>query len=105
MLFSSRRYFISSLNLFGSHADESVDFSFAIVLIINNCSIIKYLKDVISVFDTHIFSSRKIILPSSTIFTLSGTNIYLFFTDGVSQFTRSGSDSSVALGRMGALTK
>ena len=55
MLFSSRRYFISSLNLFGSHADESVDFSFAIVLIINNCSIIKELKDVISVFDTHIF--------------------------------------------------
>ena len=31
MLFSSRKYFISSLNLFGSHTDESVYFSLTIV--------------------------------------------------------------------------
>ena len=78
MLFSSRRCFISSLNLFGSHTDESVDFAFTIVLIANNYSIIKDLKAVISVFNTDIFSSREITLSSSIIFVLSGP-IFLYF--------------------------
>ena len=56
MLHSQRRYFISSLNLFGLHTDESVDFSLAIVLITNNYSIIKDLKSVISVLNTDIFA-------------------------------------------------
>ena len=59
----------------------------------------------ISAFNTDIFSSGEIALSSSIIFVLTGTNYPLFFTDGVSQFTGSGSDSSVALGRTGALTK
>ena len=77
----------------GSHTDESVDFSFTIVLVTNNCSIIKDLKVVIS----DLFLGK---LPcSSIIFILSGTNFSLLFIDGVSQFTGSGSNSSVALGR------
>ena len=59
----------------------------------------------IFVFNTDIFSSREITLSSSIIFLLFGTSFSLFLTDGVSQFTESESDSSVALGRTRALTK
>ena len=59
----------------------------------------------ISVFNTDIFTSRKITLSSSIIFVLSGTNYFLFYTDGVSQFTGSGIDSSVAPGRTGGKIK
>ena len=59
----------------------------------------------IFVFNTDILSSKEITLSSSIMFDLSGTNFSLFFTDGVSQFTGSGSDFSVALGRTRALTK
>ena len=38
------------------------------------------------------FSSKEIILFSSIILVLSGSNFSLFFTDGVSQFTGSGKD-------------
>ena len=67
---------------------------FAIVLITKNCLIIKDLKAMISVFNTDIL--RKL---SCLIFVLSATKFSLFFIDGVSQFTGSGSYSSVALGR------
>ena len=60
VLFSSRRYFLPSLSLFGSHTYESMDFYFIIVLMTNNCSIIKDLKAVISVLNADIFSSREI---------------------------------------------
>ena len=74
VLFYSRRCFILSLNLFGSHKDESVDFSFTIVLITNYCSIIKDFKAVISVVNTDIFSFREITLSSSIIVVVSATN-------------------------------
>ena len=71
---------------------------FAIVLITKNCLIIKDLKAMISVFN-------MISVSCLLIFVLSATKFSLFFIDGVSQFTGSGSYSSVALGRTWALTK
>ena len=67
---------------------------FAIVLITKNCLIIKDLKAMISVFNTDILRKLSCLL----IFVLSATKFSLFFIDGVSQFTGSGSYSSVALG-------
>ena len=69
-----------------------MDFYFIIVLMTNNCSIIKDLKAVISVLNADIFSSREITLSSSIIFVSSGSNFSLVFTDGVSQFTGSETD-------------
>ena len=86
--------------MLGSHADESVDFSFTIVLITNNSSILKDLKAVISVFNTYFFLLGKL----SSLQVLYLLYMAPFFTDGVSQSTERVTDSSVALGRTGALT-
>ena len=87
--------------MLGSHADESVDFSFTNVLITNNSSILKDLKVVISVFNTYFFLLGKLFCLQVLYL------LYMapFFTDGVSQFIGRGTDSSVALGRTGAVTR